>query len=192
MSEEDNKKEETVTTDNTVSIEKDEFVDKDGVEDAIMGSAFSKDVPAVPAKIFIEEDAKVIVEIDILSDKKTGKIVNVFKKDSFPIGDEMKALFGYSVESFEFSIPTFEDITLYRQQSSNNPTRVIDKNILRNYFIVMHLKDWSLKNEKGEKINLDFEINGGLSTKSTRLVNRVPTVIWDVVLTIFERETLIS
>jgi len=177
--------------DDVISIEKDDFVDKEGTDEAIMGSAFSLDDPAVPAKIFMDDDDRVKIELDILSDKKTGKIINVFKKDTFTIGD-MDKLFGHTIESFEFSVPTFDDVTLYRQQSSNNPNRVIDKNLFRNFLIVMHLKDWSLRDEKGEKINLDFDINGGLTQKSARIVNRVPTVIWDLVLTIFERETLIS
>lgn len=187
----EDKTNEEVKTGDIISIEKDDFVDKEGTDEAIMGSAFSFDEPAAPAKIFMDEDYRVKIELDILSDKKTGKIINVFKKDTFTIG-EMDKLFGHTVESFEFSVPTFDDVTLYRQQSSNNPNRTIDKSLFRSFLIAMHLKDWSLKDEKGEKINLDFDINGGLTQKSTRIVNRVPTVIWDLVLTIFERETLIS
>lgn len=177
--------------DDIISIEKEDFVDREGTEEAIMGAAFSKDEPAVPAKIFLDDDSRIKIEIDIFSDKKTGKIVNVFKKGMLKI-DDVKNIFGYTSEEFEFSIPSFEDVTLYRQQSSNNINRTVDKSFFRNFLVSMHLKDWSLKDEKGNKINLDFDINGGLTQKSSRIVNRVPTVIWDLVLTIFERETLIS
>lgn len=68
---------------------------------------------------------------------------------------------------------------------------MVDKNLFRNFIIAKHLKDWSLEND-GKKIELDFEFDGNLSKESIRFVNRVPTIIWDVALTAFERETLIS
>lgn len=172
-----------------IEIEKDDFVDKEGIDDAIVNSAFNKNV-AIPAKIFMDDDEKVVIDIDILSNKETGKIVSVFRKDTFPIG-EMKELFGHCVESFEFSIPSYEDVCLYRQRASNNASRKIDKILFWNLLMTMHLKDWSLKmNEK--KIELDFDVDGILTKESMKYVNKVPTVIWDVVMTSFERETLIS
>lgn len=175
-------------TTETVEIVKESFVDKEGMEQAAVESVGLEE--AVPVQIFMEDNEKVLIEIDILSDKKTGKIISVFKKDSFPLA-EMKDLFGHCVESFEFSVPTFENVSLYRQRSSNNNNRNVDKNMFRNFLIAMHLKDWSLKGKDGKKINLDFDIDDVLTKESIRVVNKVPTVIWDVVLTAFERETLI-
>lgn len=174
-----------------ISIDKSEFVNETAAEEAIMGAAFSSGEDAVPAKIFLDDDARIRIEVDIYSDKKTGKIVNVFRKGSFN-NEDIEKILGHTEVYFEFSVPAYDDVVLYRQQSSNNPQRVIDRNVFRSFLLVMHLKDWSLTDDDGNKIILKFDTNGGLTSKSTRVVNRVPVVVWDMVLTLFERESLIS
>jgi hypothetical protein len=173
----------------SISIDKVDFVNEEGINNATIEEAFEKTETPVPVQMFMQEDEQVEVEVDIFSEKKTGKILAVFKKDAFkPDGED----FGFAVHKFSFSIPTFEEVSEYRQRSSNNSSRLVDKNMFRNFLMAMHLKDWTLTDNAGQKIELEFEADGTLSKKSIRIVNKVPTVVWDVVLTNFEKETLIN
>lgn len=172
----------------TIDISKENFVDPEGIEKAGFNSILLKE--EVKPQMFLEENSQVRIDIEVLSDRKTGKIISVFKKGALDF-DDIKDVFCKTYQWFEFTIPSFEDVSFYRQRSSVNQQRLVDKNLFRNFIIAKHLKDWSLEND-GKKIELDFEFDGNLSKESIRFVNRVPTIIWDVVLTAFERETLIS
>jgi len=172
----------------TIDISKENFVDPEGIEKAGFNSILLKE--EVKPQMFLEENSQVRIDIEVLSDRKTGKIISVFKKGALDF-DDIKDVFCKTYQWFEFTIPSFEDVSFYRQRSSVNQQRLVDKNLFRNFIIAKHLKDWSLEND-GKKIELDFEFDGNLSKESIRFVNRVPTIIWDVALTAFERETLIS
>ena len=56
-----------------------------------------------------------------------------------------------------------------------------------------HLKDWSLIDAKTKKkIELKLDENGSLSDKSMEKVYKVHPTIIDVVLTVFEKDVLLT
>lgn len=150
----------------------------------------------VMPSFFIDTQEKISVDVDIVFDKTSGKILSISKKgmlDSDTL-DEYKTL-GHSSEKFVFTQPDYEDLTTYRQRSATYRREiqrmVVDTLQMRNFLVVWHLKDWSIRNEKGEKIELVCESNGALSDESIRVVYRVNPAILDVVLSNFEKDILL-
>lgn len=174
----------------TVEVKKDNFINKEALEGAVISSAYVTERKA--PVFFSEENQKVKIEVDVLSDPSSGKILSVFKKGSFPTVDIEKYLVK-TEQWFDFTVPSYEDVSFYRQKSSKYPNKetVVDVNAFRNFIIARHLKEWSLTDKDGNIIVLETDIDDTLSKESVRFVNKVPTVIWDVVLTAFEKETLI-
>jgi len=174
-----------------IMIKVDGFSDEEKIQKASIEASLTKGKRVLP-NLFIEQNDRIRIEIDILSDPLTGKILSVYKKDSFPFG-ELGEILVKTEEWFDFSIPTYEEVSLYRQKSAKyqNKETVIDNSLFRNFILGLHLKDWSLKDKKGDKIELKFDADETLDKESVSFINKVPTIIWDIVLTAFERETLI-
>ncbi len=145
---------------------------------------------AVPPKMFIGVDETVTVSVDVISDANTGKVAFVFPKgEAEGIQREDKSnFFSFTPFDFEFTIPNYEQISMYRQRSSANPQGRIDKSVLNSFILVNHLKSWTIKDAEGEIIELEFDLSGELSKDGISKINRVPIVLWDTVLPLFERE----
>lgn len=174
------------------TVAKDAYFDEMALQSAAMISAASDETEKHAPSFFLEEGQRVRVDVDIISNPENGKIMSVVKSGLFE-SKELSDLLVKTSQWFEFTIPTFEEISLYRQQSSRYIRRenVVDINSFRNFIIIGHLKDWSLTDKSGEKVVLEKEADGQLTKESLALVNRVHVVIWDVVMTLLERETLI-
>ena len=168
--------------------EKTHFVNTDAVDAALFSKAFRKGPSAEPAML-LPVDGVVRINTDVFSDPETGKVVAVFKKGDFDSG-AFRDVLTLSEEWFEFTIPTFEQMSSYRQRSSNNPQRTPDRNFIRNLLIIYHLSAWSIKDNK-VPVPVEKEVDDSLSKDTVRYVNRIPVVVWDVVLTSLEREILI-
>jgi hypothetical protein len=142
---------------------------------------------------FVEEEDVLRINVDILFDKDTGKLVAVTR--SGVVGDktEFKAL-GFTEEWFDFSPVGYEQMSRYRQQCTSfradAGTALVDPVGLRNYLIVWHLKDWSIRDRDGKKIDLEFSDNGSLTEESIRMVYKTNTTMLDVVLTLFEKDMM--
>ncbi len=143
---------------------------------------------------FIDEDETHDIRVDILSDKETGKIVSVSRADLVEL-DQFEFLHK-SVETFTFSIPNYDDMTKYRQSclkfSAQANREIIDNVQMRSFFLVWHLQDWSLRGKNGKKVELKHDENGSLTDESLAMVYRMPGSLLDVVLTIFEKDVLVS
>jgi hypothetical protein len=63
---------------------------------------------------------------------------------------------------------------------------------MRNFLLVRHLKDWSFRDRNGEKVELLHKDNGALDDDSIKKVYSVPPTIIDVILTIFEKDILLT
>jgi len=144
---------------------------------------------------FIEDDDRHNVEVDCLFDKVTKRITACSRK-GLPIDFSKYKYLRHSEESFVFSVPDYEDISKYRQRSTvyrrDSGTPVVDGVQLRNHLLIWHLKDWSLRDRDGKKVELKFEESGALSDDSIAQVYKLPNGIVDVVLTVFERDVLLS
>lgn len=143
---------------------------------------------------FIEDDDRHIIKVDCLFDKKTKRVTSV-SRHGLDIDFTKYKYLKHRLESFAFSVPDYEAVSKYRQRSivkRDGSEVVVDGVQLRNHLIIWHLKDWSLCDKNGEKVELTFEENGALTDESIKKVYSLPNAVLDVVLTIFERDVLLS
>lgn len=145
---------------------------------------------------FIKPEARQKICVDILSLKEDGKIVSVTKSG---LGINFVKDFPSMVHTeliFEFSIPNYEDMTTYRQRSSVFRKEVgmsmIDKLQLRNHLLVWHLKSWNLTDSEGKVVELKTDKEGALNDESLSILYSVSPTLMDVVLTLFEKEVLMT
>ena len=162
---------------------------------AVEGNAQEPEKDALPS-FFVRKTDRHKVEVDILSSKRDGRIMSVsrtglgldFSKD-FPYLRHDKAW-------FEFSLPNYEDMSTYRQRSATFRREaqqvIVDKLNLRNHLMVWHLKDWSLTDDKGQKVPLEHDENGMLTDDSQSKVYALNPTMLDVVMTLFEKDVLLT
>ena len=168
-------------------------IEKEQAEESVDAKS---DEDAKPS-YFVDEDQKHRVEVDILSNKRTGQIVSVSRTG---LGIDFKKEFDYLYQEeawFDFTSPSYEDMSTYRQRCGiyrqEAQSVIIDKLQLRNFLLVWHLKDWSLTDAKSKKkIELKQDDNGSLSDESMKKVYAVQPTIIDVVLTVFEKDVLLA
>lgn len=154
----------------------------------------NKEEPSEPAlpSFFVEEEDELKIEVDVLFDKDNGKLLSVSR--SGLLDESQFEALGHSEEYFTFKPVGYDQMTRYRQQCSeyrrDAGRAIIDPVALRNYLIVWHLKDWSMRDRKGNKIELAFTETGCLDEKSIEAVYKVNTTMLDVVLTLFEKDMM--
>jgi hypothetical protein len=174
-----------------------------GIKDVVVDSeavAIEKEKQVESEKVsapsfFVNEQERRKVEVDVLSVKETGKIVSVSRVG---MGLDFDADFPFLTHKkvcFEFTVPTYEDMSSYRQRCGiwrrEANQMLVDRLQLRNFFLVWHLKDWDLTDRDGKKIELVFDKDGSLNTESLRMVYSMQSVLVDVVLTAFEKDILL-
>lgn len=146
-------------------------------------------------KLFITGDEEINVEVDVIFNNVDGDILSVVVAELELDVEKIKAIFGYERYKFVFTRPTYDKLNRYRQKSSefNQEARVtvINQLKLRDFFLVYHLKDWNIKDENGNKIELEFEPNGTLTDETIDIVYGLHPSILDVVITSFERKLLL-
>lgn len=144
---------------------------------------------------FVQESDRYRLELDILFDRKTGKITSISRKDLGVDFSEYK-FFAHSVEWFEFSLPTYEDMATYRQRCSayrrDAGKVLVDAIQMRNFLLVWHLKDWSLRGADGKKIELKQNEEGALDDDSLKKVYQVSPTLIDVILTNLEKDVILT
>ena len=150
--------------------------------------------PALPS-FFIDTEKRHRVEMDILCSKKDGQVLSVSRTGLDIEYDDFKYL-NHVKEWFEFTLPAYDDMSSYRQRCGvyrqEAQQVLIDRLQLRNFLLVWHLKDWSLRDADGKKVELEHSENGTLSEKSLSMVYKTHTSILDVLLTIFEKDLLLT
>ena len=143
----------------------------------------------------MESDKKHRIEVDVLCSKTDGKILSVARKG---IGLDYKEFdyLDHTEEWFEFTSASYEDISTYRQRCgvfrAEAQQVLIDRLQLRNFLLIWHLKDWSLRTKDGKKVELTFDEDGSLDEASTKRVYTLHPTLIDVVLTIFEKDILLT
>lgn len=150
---------------------------------------------AIPS-FFIEKSDRRRLEVDILSSKEDGKIMSVSRSG---MGLDFAKDFDYLRHDrawFEFTVPSYEDMSTYRQRCAIFRKEVgqmlVDRLQLRNFMLVWHLKDWSLIDKAGNKVELKHDEDGSLNDESLKNVYSVHPTILDIVLTIFEKDILLT
>ena len=143
---------------------------------------------------FVDSEEKYRIDVDILYDKKTGKILSV-SRTGLGVDFSKFHFLGHITEWVEFTQPTYDDIANYRRAASSfniDAERIlVDPISLRNSLIIWHLKGWSLKDKEGNKVELEINESGSLVEDSLKSVyNLFPTFV-DVIMTLFENEVLL-
>lgn len=153
-------------------------------------------VPESLPSFFVDKTSMHRIEVDILSSKEDGKIMSISRVG---MGLDFENDFNYlrhSKEWFEFTIPTYEDMSSYRTRCATYHREVgqmlVDKLKLRNYMLVWHIKNWSLTDKSGNKIVLTHDADGSLDDASMKVVYSVHPTILDVILTILEKDVLLT
>jgi len=149
----------------------------------------------VMPSFFIDKASKHRVEIDVLSSKQDGKIMSVSRTGLELDFEKDFAYLQHNVAWFDFTLPTYEDMSSYRTRCAIFRREVgqmlVDKLQLRNYLLVWHLKDWSLTDKNG-KVVLNQDKDGSLDNESVQKVYSLHPTIIDVMLTIFEKDILLT
>jgi hypothetical protein len=144
---------------------------------------------------FVDTEEKSRVDVDILFDKTTGKLLSI-SKTGLGVDFSVYNYLGYVKEYFDFTQPTYDDLSTYRQRCSvyNKVAQrlFVDSTQLRNFLLVWHLKDWSLKDKNGNKVELKHDDDGSLSKESMDIVYKTFPTLLDVVLTIFEKDIMLA
>jgi hypothetical protein len=158
------------------------------------GESIAKEKEALPS-FFVNKDDRRKVEVDVLFGKDDGKIVSVSR---FGIGidfSEFKFL-SHRVVWFEFSVPSYEDMSTYRQRCGVYRREagqiLVDRLQLRNFLLVWHLKNWSLTDSEGNVVEIKLDADGSLSEESLKKAYGVHASILDVVMTVLEKEILLT
>lgn len=176
--------------DKLTSVQKEDYIDEDGIKDGVFDSLDVSN--RVPPSFFVDPNQTIRINIDVISHPTTGKILSVIRSGTID-SEELGKVLVKTEHWFEFTIPIYEQVSMYRQRSSRyiNKESVVDINFFRNFIIAAHLKDWSLTDAKGNKIVLERNADDYFTKETMDIINHVAVVIWDVVLTSFEKETLI-
>jgi len=162
--------------------------------------AVAKDKPPVAQDaapgFFVKKASRHVVEVDVLSSKEDGQIASVSRTGLGIDFDKDFPFMLHTVVKFSFSLPNYEDMSTYRQRSSAYRREaqqvIVDKIQLRNHLLVWHLKDWDITDETGKKVELKFDENGALSDESLGMVYALTPTLLDVVLTLFEKDILLT
>ena len=172
---------------NSELMAKEEAEGKDGEEEDALPSFFV-------AGGDDEERERVRVEMDILTSKKNGKVLTV-ARSGLDIDYKELDYLTHTAAWFEFTMPGYEEISKYRggcgvwQPQAQQV--LIDKLKMRDFLLVWHLKDWSLTGKDG-KVVLSHDEDGSLSKESVKKVYSLHTTIIDIVMTIFEKDALLT
>ena len=170
---------------------KDEGINQDAIDAKENADEPAVEEAALPS-FFVEDEDRIKIELDILFDKADGKLVSVSR--SGVLNAEDFNTLGFCKEWFEFKPTTYEDMSNYRQRCSifrqDANRALVDPVALRNYMIVWHLKDWSMRGRDNKKIELKFAESGALDDESIKAVYKMSTTLLDVVLTLFEKDMM--
>ena len=169
-------------------------VNREGIERANKESSEVEDSQGSMPHFFVQPEERQRIEVDVLFNKKTGRVVSVSRSGIGVDFSNLKAL-GHSKVWFDFSQPTYQDMSEHRQRCSyyrgDVKKTIIDSSRLRDCFLIWHLKDWNLTDVNGNKVEIGCDEQGRLTDESLEKVNNVNTSIIDVVMTIFEGDVLV-
>jgi len=173
---------------------KDVAVNSEGIAAAEGESDESEKEPATPS-FFIKKDQRRRVEVDVLTMKKDGSVVSVARND-LKLDYSLYTQMIHTELWFEFTMPNFDDMSGYRQKCGIYRREagqvLVDRLQLRNFLVVWHLKDWNVTDSDGKKVELKIDLDGSLSESSITQVYSMHSSILDVVLTIFEKDLLLT
>jgi hypothetical protein len=166
------------------------------IEQGMAEQAKEAEKPLASPSFFVKKDARNTIEVDVLTSGEDGRIVSVSRVGLNIDFDNDFPFMKHTVLKFIFSQPNYEDMSTYRRRSGvyrrEAQQVIVDKIELRNHLLIWHLKDWNLTDSDGKKIELKSNENGALSDESEAIVYALSPTLLDVVMTIFEKDSLLS
>jgi hypothetical protein len=147
-------------------------------------------VKIVKPSLFIDNQ-DIVVKVAILFSNTTGEIISIFGGDiPEDLDDLAKDKIGLEELVFNFSKVSYAQMKSYKKTCARYDYKVqqeiVDRLRLRDCYVYWHLKDWNLKDEKGEKIPIKFQENGVLSDESSNKFFSLSPAIVDTVLNEYE------
>lgn len=142
----------------------------------------------VRPKLFFEANEPIKVQVSGFYNGETGKLeFCVPGKVDNPGNDLIMML-----HEFEFKPVSYDRLNLYRMQSTvynaEDKTTSINLIRLRNYFWTFHLDKWNYTDENDNPMPLTHDPNGALSDESLIQLYKIPTMILDTVIGLFEKQ----
>lgn len=144
--------------------------------------------------LFVDEDKRIKIEVDILYDPSTGKPLMMIGSPADKGSTKLEYLKRVR-EWMEFTYPDYNDMIFYRENSmvfeKEAGQFLSDPLKMRINYLRFHLKDWSLKGNDGKKIELKFD-NNRLSEESVKVIGKLTPSLVDIFLTEYEREAMLG
>ena len=155
--------------------------------------------PARPKKaprLFFKEDDRILVTINGYHNNETGELAFVTPEedDTNELVDEsaINGVFTKVPYKFWFTRCTYDKLNRYRGRSmiynSEDQNNTLNEIRLREFFLVLHLVDWNITDDDGNKIELKFDTNKTLSQESLKIAYALPPSLLDAALVAYERK----
>jgi len=144
-------------------------------------------------KLFIKKDDLIQIDIDVIFDPTNGDVYSITQKDL--INTEEINVLECASYYFKFKPISYDNMQAYRSQSSTYDSSakdlIINRLILRNLFLMNHLRETNLVDEDGNPIKIEIDEKTDVMSISgmTTLFQTVPALL-DVAMTLFEKKLL--
>ena len=147
----------------------------------------------VAPKIFFKQDSKVEISINGYHSNETGELSFALPADDDDYHSEtFLESFTKVNYKFWFSRCPYDKFNRYRNRcmiyNAEDQNNTVNELKLREFLLIFHLLDWNLTDENGKKIELKFDPNKALSDESLKLIYTLPTMLLDVVLSLYEKK----
>lgn len=144
---------------------------------------------------FIDEEKYIRVEVDIIFDPVNGRPRIMISAPNFANKDALKTLKHHRIWA-DFTQPSYDDMVIYREAclSWNEEIKqfLADPIKMRLHYLRYHLKDWNITDNKGNKVELEIDENTkGLISETMGKIGKISPAVLDVMLTEFEKESLL-
>jgi len=144
-------------------------------------------------QLFIKKEELIDIEIDIIFDSENGEVYSITQAGIIN-AEGLDALSAVKY-TFKFKPVNYDDMQKYRRQSSfydsNAGDLIINRLLLRNLFLINHLRSTNLTDAEGNpiKVEVDLETNNLTLESINQLYDTIPALL-DVVMTLFERRLM--
>ena len=150
--------------------------------------------PKKAPRLFFKENDRILVTINGYHNNETGELAFVTPEedDTNSLDSSLDGMFTKVAYKFWFTRCTYDKLNRYRGRSmiynSEDQNNTLNEIRLREFFLVLHLVDWNITDENGDKIKLKFDTNKTLSDESLKIAYALPPSLLDAALVSYERK----
>lgn len=174
----------------THGIVKEQVINEDILNEENEKKVVVKRLPS----FFVNYEKRNRIELRLVYSLETGAILTIVPEE-YGIDFSMYDSLGNMKVFFEFTTPSYEQLSHYRLNSSfyNQVAQrnIVENNKLRIFLLRNHLKDWNVTDDEGNVVELKFDEMGSLEEECfEKVITVFPTLI-DVALTNYEKKILL-